>query len=147
MSIKVSFKKNIVENKIKNYVLFSDEKFKVLGLSKTSLSKDTSIINKIIANNVLREKNCFSFNLNPNQKVIVVKLKNSFASLEIEKLGAEFYNYIKENQITNSTLLENNLKEFLKTNKNFIDQFVHGVKLKSYDFDKYKSKKKINYLK
>ena len=142
MSIKVSFKKNIVENKIKNYVLFSDEKFKVLGLSKTSLSKDTSIINKIIANNVLREKNCFSFNLNPNQKVIVVKLKNSFASLEIEKLGAEFYNYIKENQITNSTLLENNLKEFLKTNKNFIDQFVHGVKLKSYDFDKYKSKKK-----
>ena len=142
MSIKVSFKKNIVENKIKNYVLFSDEKFRVLGLSKTSLSKDTSIINKIIANNVLKEKNCFSFNLNPNQKVIVVKLKNSFTSLEIEKLGAEFYNYIKENQITNSTLLENNLKEFLKTNKYFIDQFVHGVKLKSYNFDKYKSKKK-----
>ena len=59
MSIKVTFKKNIVENKIKNYVLFSDEKFKVLGLSKTSLSKDTSIINKIIANNVLKEKNFF----------------------------------------------------------------------------------------
>ena len=95
----------------------------------------------------LKEKNCFSFNLNPNQKVIVVKLKNSFTSLEIEKLGAEFYNYIKENQITNSTLLENNLKEFLKTNKYFIDQFVHGVKLKSYNFDKYKSKKKIDYLK
>ena len=71
MSIKVTFKKNIVENKIKNYVLFSDEKFKILGLSKTSLSKDTSIIHKIIANNVPKEKNCFSFNLNPNQKVIV----------------------------------------------------------------------------
>ena len=59
MSIKVSFKKNIVENKIKNYVLFSDEKFKVLGLSKTSLSKDTSIINKIIANNVLKREELF----------------------------------------------------------------------------------------
>ena len=142
MSIKVSLKKNIVENKIKNYVLFSDEKLNILGLSKTSLSKNSHIINKIIANNAPKEKNCFSFNLNPNQKVIVVKLKNSSTSIEIEKLGAEFYNYIKENQITNSTLLENNLKELLKTSKYFIDQFIHGAKLKSYDFDKYKSKKK-----
>ena len=95
----------------------------------------------------LKRRIFFHLILNPNQKIIIIKLKNSFTSLEIEKIGAEFYNYIKENQITNSTLLENNLKEFLKKIKDFIDQFVHGVKLKSYNFDKYKTKKKIDYLK
>ena len=114
MSIKVSFKKNIVENKIRNYVLFSDAKSKVLGLAKTLLSKDTSIINKIITNNVIKDKNFFTFNLNSKQKVVIVKLKDNSTSIEIEKLGAEFYNYLKENQIIHSTLLENNLREFEK---------------------------------
>ncbi len=143
MSIKVSFKKNVVENKINNYVLFSDEKFNVLGLNKTSLSKNSSIINKIISNNKLKDKNFLIFNLNPSQKVIIVKFKNILSSNEIEKLGAEFYNYIKVNQIMNSSLLENNLKEFTKKNKDLIDQFIHGAKLRSYNFDKYKTKKKI----
>ena len=142
MSVKVSFKKNIVENKIKNYVLFSDEKFKILGLNRTSLSRDSGNINKNIANNALKDKNFFIFNLNPNQKIIIIKLKNISSAIEIEKLGAEFYNYIKENRITNSTFLENNLKEFAKRNKDLIDRFIHGVKLKSYNFDKYKTKKK-----
>ncbi len=142
MSIKISFKKNIVENKIKNYILFSDEKFKVLGLGKTPLSRDLNAVNKTIANNELKDKNFLTFNLNPNQKIIIVKLKNSLLTIENEKLGAEFYNYIKENQISHSTLLEGNFKEFTKKNKYLIDEFIHGVKLKSYNFDKYKSKKK-----
>ncbi len=146
MSIKVSFKKNIVENKIRNYVLFSDAKSKVLGLAKTLLSKDTSIINKIITNNVIKDKNFFTFNLNSKQKVVIVKLKDNSTSIEIEKLGAEFYNYLKENQIIHSTLLENNLREFEKKNKDFIDQFIHGAKLKSYNFEKYKTKKKNKLL-
>ena len=142
MSFKISFKKNIVKNKIRNFVLFSDEKYKVFGLDKSLLSKDINNINKNIKNNEIKDKNFLTFNLNSNQKVIVVKLKNFLSSTENEKLGAEFYSHIKENQISNSTLLEDNFREFTKKNKNLLDQFIHGAKLKSYSFDKYKTKKK-----
>ena len=40
MAIKISFKKNISENKIENYILFTDENFKIGGLDKISLSKN-----------------------------------------------------------------------------------------------------------
>ena len=142
MSIKVTFKKNIVENKIKNYVLFSDESFGVLNLNKTPLFKDSDKINKTISNNKLNEKNFLSFNINPNQKITILKLKKNLSQIEIEKIGAKYYDYIKENHVFNSTLLENNFKELNKKYEYFIEQFVHGVKLKSYNFDKYKTNKK-----
>ncbi len=142
MSIKVSFKKNIVENKIKNYVLFSDENFKILGLKKSSLSKNSDFINKTVVNNKNKDRSFLIINLNSNQKIIIVKLNNTSLSVENEKIGAKFYNYIKENQIFNSTLLESNFKEFSKNNKYFIQQFIHGAKLKSYNFSKYKTKNK-----
>ena len=142
MSLKVTFKKNIVENKIKNYVLFSDENFKVFNLNKTSLNKDSGTINKIIQNNRIKEKNFLGFNINSNQKIIILKLRNKLSSTEIEKLGAKFYDYIKNNHIFNSTLLENNFKELNRNYQYFIEKFIHGLKLKSYNFDKYKTKKK-----
>jgi leucyl aminopeptidase len=142
MSIKVNFRKNIVENKIINYVLFSDENFKILGLNKTSLSNEATAINKTTENYKIKDNNFLNFNINPNKKIIIVKLKNTSSSIENEKIGAQFYDYIKENQFFKLTLLENNFKEFNKKNKYFVDQFIHGTKLKSYHFGKYKSKNK-----
>jgi leucyl aminopeptidase len=134
MSIKVNFRKNIVENKIINYVLFSDENFKILGLNKTSLSNEATAINKTTENYKIKDNNFLNFNINPNKKIIIVKLKNTSSSIENEKIGAQFYDYIKENQFFKLTLLENNFKEFNKKNKYFVDQFIHGTKLKSYHF-------------
>ena len=142
MSIKVNFRKNIVENKIVNYVLFSNENFKILGLNKTSLSEEAPIINKTTENYKIKDKNFLSFNINPNKKILIVKLNNTSSSTENEKIGAQFFNYIKENQFFKITFLENNFKEFSKGNKYFFDQFIHGIKLKSYNFGKYKSKNK-----
>jgi leucyl aminopeptidase len=144
MSIKISFKKNVIENKIKNYILFTNENFKIIGLEKTILSKQSNIINKTINNNKLKDKNFQSFNINPNQRIILVKLKDRVSSLENEKVGAKFYDYIKSNSIYESTFLENNISDLRRTNKRFLDEFFHGAKLKSYEFKKYKSKKKNN---
>jgi leucyl aminopeptidase len=140
MAIKISFKKNISENKIENYILFTDENFKIGGLDKISLSKNSKIINKIVSNYKSKDNNFLLFNINPNQKVILIRSKNIVSSLENEKLGAEFYNYIKSNLILSSTFLENNIKEIRKKNKSFLDEFFHGLKLKSYEFNKYKTK-------
>ena len=98
MSIKVNFRKNIVENKIINYVLFSDENFKILGLNKTSLSNEATAINKTTENYKIKDNNFLNFNINPNKKIIIVKLKNTSSSIENEKIGAQFYDYIKEKE-------------------------------------------------
>ncbi len=62
-------------------------------------------------------------------------------------MGAKFYDFIVSNSLYSLTFFENNFKDSNSRNKNFIEEFIHGIKLKSYNFDKYKTKKKINYLK
>ena len=141
MPIKINVKKSINDAAIKNYVLFSNEDFKINSLNKLSISRFSSNIGKTIDFNKSKKKEILIFNLNPTQKIILVKLKNNTSSLSNEKKGAEFFDFIKSNSIFNSTFLESNFSDILKKNKNFIDEFFHGVKLKSYTFNKYKTKK------
>ena len=82
------------------------------------------------------------FNLKPRQKIIIIKIKKKSSSLENEKIGAEFYNFVKQNSLFNFTLLENNILETNIKNKFFLEEFLHGAQLKSYIFEKYKTKKK-----
>ena len=56
MSIKISFKKNIPSKYIKNYVLFVNEDFKINGLSKIQLQKDSNFINQVIRSSVTKKK-------------------------------------------------------------------------------------------
>ena len=146
MPIKINVKKSINDAAIKNYVLFSNEDFKINSLNKLSISRFSSNIGKTIDSNKSKKKEILIFNLNPTQKIILVKLKNNTSSFSNEKKGAEFFDFIKSNSIFNSTFLESNFSDILKKNKNFIDEFFHGVKLKSYTFNKYKTKKDLeNY--
>ncbi len=144
MSIKINIKKSINLKTIKNYVLFCDEEFRIYSLNKLLISKTSGEINKTINSNKIKNKNFLVFNLSPNQRIILVKLNNKYLSLENEKKGAEFFNFIKSNSITNMTLLGENFKEILYKNDKFLDEFFHGLQLKSYIFDKYKSKKDYN---
>ena len=98
MSIKIKLERNIAEKSIKNYVLFCDENFKIQGLDKLSLANQSRVINKTISNNKLKDETFLSFNINPNQKIILVKLKQSSSSLENEEIGAKYYNFIKKTQ-------------------------------------------------
>ena len=141
MSIKITTKNTINEKDIKNYVLFANEDFKIKGLNKLSLSKQANAIYKTINNIRLKNKNILSFNITPNQKIILIKMKNSSSSLMNEKTGAEFYGFIKLNSIMSSTFLEKNFEELNLKNKNFLDEFLHGANLRSYEFKKYKSNK------
>ena len=141
MSIKINLKKSINDNAIKNYALFTDQEFKVNSLNKLRLSKFTNEINKTINSNKSPNKDFLVFNLNSHQKIILIKLKKNITSLNNEKVGANFYNFIKSNSINNSTFISENFSEVLKKNKNFLNEFFHGVELKSYKFDKYKTKK------
>ena len=61
MSIKISFKKNILSKYIKNYVLFVNEGFKINGLSKIQLKKDSTFINQVINSSVIKKKKFFNY--------------------------------------------------------------------------------------
>ena len=121
--------------------MFSNEDFKINGLSKLSLGKKSNQINRTINSNKSKKKEFISFNYNFDQKIILIKIKNNQTISDNEKKGADFYNFINANLITDLTFFENNISETQKKNKNFIDEFLHGLQLKSYKFNKYITKK------
>ena len=140
MSLKINFVSNVRDSKIKNYVLFTDENFQIKGLKNLSLGKDEIKINQTIKNNFSKDKSFLLFNLNPHQKILLIKVKNFHSSIDNEKIGAEFYNFIKKNSLYRAVIIDNNFNNFNKNNKNFLNEFIHGAKLKSYDFKKYITK-------
>ena len=145
MTIKYSFSKNIQNKNTKNLALFTNEKFEVLNSKVMKLSNQNTI-DDLIQNNKKEKKNILHLNLNKNQNLIVIKVKKNSKSLENEKLGAEFYDFINSNLINNFVIIDQNFLE-KSLDKNFIDEFIHGIELKSYKFKKYKSKSDIKDLK
>ena len=142
MSIKISLKKNLIDKQVKNYVLFCDENYKIYGLSKLSALLQRKELNQLILSNKQKDKKFLLFNINPNQKIILIKIEKKINQTDVEKIGAEFFDYIKSNSLFETTIFEQNIYDHNGTNKYFLDDFLHGVQLKSYEFVKYKSKNK-----
>ena len=142
MSIQISYKKQINEKLIKNYVLFSDDGFKIHSLNEMTLGNKASFIKEIIKKNESKKGRFLAFNINSIQRIILISLKKKTNSLENEKIGADFYNFIKSNSFFDLTLIEKNIRAAKKNNSNILEEFLHGIELKSYEFNKYKSKKK-----
>ena len=141
MSIKLSIKKSYNEKMVKNYVFFTNEDFKIDSLDKSAVGKYSNQIRKTINSSELKNKEFLSFNLSPSQKIILIKLKKNQSSLENEKIGAKFFNYTKLNLFFSVAFFEQNIFQIKSNSKYFFDEFILGVKLKSYEFDKYKTKK------
>ena len=142
MSIKISIKKNLKDKQVKNYVLFCNDDYKIYGLNNLSIKAEKKTLYKSILTNKSKDKKLIFFDINPNQKVILIKIQDKFNQTDIENIGAQFYDFIKSNLILNSVFFDKNINDNYSKNKYFLDDFFHGVKLKSYQFEKYKSKKK-----
>ena len=146
MALKINLKKKITLNNVKNFVLFCDNNFNIPGLDKIQIKIKPENIKKTI-NSIEQKKNndIFAFNINPSQKIILIKIEDSNLPLDNEKKGAKFYDFMKKNQITSALIIEKNFINFYK--KNFdINEFLHGSNLKSYEFKKYKSNKKTDNI-
>ena len=60
--------------------------------------------------------------MNNKQNLIVIKLDRDQDSIQNEKLGAKFYDFISSNFINNLAFVDQNFLE-KNLNKNFIDEF------------------------
>ena len=138
MTVQINYKNGGLENIKGNHVLFVGEKFNTKPLKKHISDTEFSFVNDLLKTADLK-KNILNFDFNSKKKIILVNIKDKSNSSDVENLGAELYDFIKVNKITNLAINSNSLKA--KPGKNFIGRFLHGLKLKSYEFDKYKTKK------
>ena len=137
MSIKISLNKSIKGKLSSNLVLFIDDKFNTKLIKRYITTSEFSFVSDLLKINDLK-KNLLVFDLNSKKKIVLVSIKKNIKNHDIENLGAEFYSHIKHGK--NSQYFINS-ESVLNNNKNFIGHFLHGMKLKSYDFTKYKTKK------
>ena len=137
MSIKINYKNGGPKKPSNNLVLFTDEKFDIKPLKKHISSSEFSYINDLLKTSDIN-KNLLVFELSSKKKIVLVSIKKNIRLSDIENLGAEFYGRINYGKNTDYYI---NSDSIVDKHKNFIGHFLHGLKLKSYEFDKYKSKK------
>jgi leucyl aminopeptidase len=142
MSIKINYSKKITGKTSGNLVLFADERFNINGLKKHISNSEFSYINDLLKSNDLK-KNLLVFEVNSKKKIVLISIKKNLKNFDIENLGAELYGLINYGK---------NSEYFVKSDsitgkhENFIGHFLHGLKLKSYEFNKYKTKKQIRFI-
>ena len=142
MSIKINYSNKAINNSSTNLALFTDEKFNISNLKKYVSNSEFSYINDLLKTSDLK-KNIFVFEVNSKKKIILISIKKYLKSFDVENLGAEFYGRI--NYGKNSEYFINSDSQNSK-HQNFIGYFLHGLKLKSYEFNKYKTKKETRLI-
>ena len=142
MTIQINYKNSSFKNPLTNLVLFVDEKFNTNNLKKYTSNLEFSYINDLLKTCDLK-KNLIVFEVSSKKKIILVSIKNNLQNSDIENLGAEFYgriNYGKKSEyFVNSDSISPKYE-------NFIGYFLHGLKLKSYEFNLYKSIKEKKFI-
>ena len=142
MTIKINFKNKNFKKTSSNLVLFVDEKLNLIPLKRYISSSDFSYIKDLLKTNDLKKK-LFLFELSSRKKFILVSVKKNIKNFEIENLGAELFKKINTTKKSEYLI---NTDSVIGKNKDFIGYFLHGLKLKSYEFKKYKSKKDTNLI-
>ncbi len=137
MSVKISYSKKSFNKSSSNLILFSNEKFNISALRKMLSNSEFSYIQDLLKSSDLK-KNILVFEVNSKKKIVLISIKNNLKSSDIENLGAEFFGRVNSGKNSEYFLNSDSLDSKAK---DFIGLFLHGLKLKSYEFKKYKTKK------
>ena len=140
MSLKINYldkKKNSFQNK----AIFVTSDTKIVEFKGEFNEKiDQKIINLLKKNKNLKDEKIFSINIDFDEQVIAIYLSKTKTELDFEKLGAKFHDYLKKNEIHEIYIKSPKFKVSKKEYSKNFDSFVHGMELKSYEFNLYKSK-------
>ena len=137
MTVKINYINKNTKQTSTNIILFVNEKFDIKSLKKYISNSEFSYIYDLLKTSDLK-KNMFVFEINSKRKIVLIKIKNNLKDSDIENLGAEFYGRINYGKNSDYFL---NSDTVVSKNNNFLGLFLHGIKLKSYSFYKYKTKK------
>ena len=107
MTVKYSSLYKLNLKKIRNLGLFCDENFNIINHDNLGLS-DKGLITNLIKNNKNQKKSILTINTSDKQNLILIKLKRNQESIDNEKIGAKFYDFIKSNSIIDITFIDKN---------------------------------------
>ena len=142
MTVQINYKNSISKKVSSNLVLFVDEKFSIGGLKKYVSNSEFSYISDLLRSSDLK-KDLLFFEINSKKTIFLASIKKDTKTSDIESLGAKFHGYIdynkKNDYFVNSDTINSKIK-------NFVGYFLHGLKLKSYEFNIYKSKKNKKFI-
>ena len=131
MKLKLDFVRKVPKEAKDNEIILVKDK---------SYKNKTKFLNKfLITNKIFLEKKLLIQNIDKKTYIFVNCIKSK-TSLDYEKLGSQLYTFLKNNKIENS---------FFASNLSFLthvqlEKFLHGAKLKSYEFNIYKTTKAKN---
>ena len=132
MSIKINYSSKKISKPLANIILFSNENFKLENLKQHLLESEFSYIKDLLKSSDLK-KNLFIFEVNSKKKIVLISIKNDLKISDVENLGAEFYRRINIGKNSEYFLISDSVKTKIQ---NFLGHFLHGLKLKSYEFKK-----------
>jgi leucyl aminopeptidase len=137
MTVQVLYKNNNSQKSQANLVLFTDENFNIKVIKKYISREEFSYISDLLKTSDLK-KDILHFEINSKKTIFLASIKKDLKTSGAESLGAKFHNYInydkKNDYFVNSDTVNSKIE-------NFLGHFLHGLKLKSYEFNIYKSKK------
>lgn len=143
MSIKINYSNYSKDKTANAYTLFTKENFNTKYIVTFFSNSEITYIQNILKKRDLKKK-ILSFDLNSKTKIILIDIKNNLELSDIEYMGAEFFTFIKSNNIKELSI--NPLSIQSKPENDFIGRFLHGFKLKAYEFNVYKAKKNKNEI-
>ena len=137
MNIRINFKNQVFNKSSGNLILFVDEKFNISSLKNHISSSEYTYIFDLLKTKDLKKK-IITFEINSKKKIILVSINKNSSNFDAQNLGAKCYIILRESKV-----VENNVNTETINNKlkNLIGHFLHGMSLKSYNFEKYKTKK------
>ena len=137
MTVQINYKNDNIKKNSKNIVLFTDDKINISSLKKQISRSEYTYISDLLKIEENKKK-ILTYDISAKRKIILVVLEKKLTSSKSESLGAKFFNHFKDSKQYNFTINTDTIPNELK---NFIAYFLHGLRLKSYNFAKYKSKK------
>ena len=142
MTVQINYNYSNSKKALSNLVVFVDEKFNINGLKKHISNFEFSYIHDLLKTSDLT-KDLLFFEINSKKTIFLVSIKKDLKTSDIESLGAKFHSYLnydkKKDYFVNTDTINNKIE-------NFVGYFLHGIKLKSYEFNIYKSKKNKKHI-
>ena len=137
MPININYPKGTYKNSNKNLVLFTNGKFKITKSKKFLTNTEFSYVSDLLKTHDPK-KNLLIFEVSSKKKIALILIKDNLKISDIENLGADLFKKLNHGKNSEYDLISDSINS---KSENFLGYFLHGLKLKSYEFKKYKTKK------
>ena len=138
MSLKIKYLDS-KKSSNKNKAIFIHLDTKMSGFKGEFDDKiNQKLVNFLKKNKNTKDNKIISLNQDFDQKLIIILLTKENDELASEKLGAKFFDFLKNNEVDEIFIQGPDFFNSKKYNISF-NSFIHGAELKSYKFNLYKN--------